>query len=44
MVHIIKRYFDANIYNAEAIKKFVVAKTITEADFKEITGLEYSND
>lgn len=38
---VIKRYYDKGIYSAEDVAGFV-PRSITEEQYKEITGLDYS--
>lgn len=42
MFKIVKRYFDKGIYTAENVGMFVKASKITAAEYKEITGKEYT--
>lgn len=42
MFKIVKRYFDKGIYSKEDVAKFVAARRITKAEYKEITGEEYT--
>ena len=42
MFKIVKRYFDKGIYDVDDVKKFVRVGKITEEQFKEITGEEYT--
>lgn len=37
----IKTYYEMNLWNIERVKNAVVKGKITEAQFKEITGLEF---
>lgn len=37
----IERYFNEQYYTVEQVKVFVVAKKITELEFKQITGEDY---
>ncbi|WP_072060837.1 XkdX family protein [Clostridium novyi] len=41
MYKFIKEYFDLKLYTIEDVKVFVVARWITEEEFKTITGTEY---
>lgn len=40
----IKRYYDMGKYTDEQVKVFVRAGRITEEQYKEITGLEYTEE
>lgn len=40
--NMIKGYFDRGFYTEEQIKIFVKARYITEEEFKEITGSDYT--
>lgn len=42
MFKIVKRYFDKGIYSVDDVKKFVRVGKITEEQFKEITGEDYT--
>lgn len=42
MFKIVKRYFDNGIYSVDDVKKFVRVGKITEEQFKEITGEDYT--
>ena len=42
MFTIVKRYFDKGIYTAENVRTFVRAGRLTEEQFKEITGEDYT--
>lgn len=39
MFKIVKRYYDRGIYDAEAVRKFVLSGTITEAQYEEIVNI-----
>ena len=42
MFKIIKRYYDKGFYVKEDVKVFVKANQITEEEYQEITGEDYS--
>lgn len=37
----IQEYYDMGLYDNDDVKEFVVAGWITEADYKDITGVDY---
>lgn len=37
----IKNYYDKRLYNNDEMKTFVIAKYITDIEYKEITGIDY---
>ncbi len=41
MYQLIKRYYKMGLYTKESVAKFVVRGTLTEAQYREITGEEY---
>lgn len=41
MYDLLKRYYEKGLYNAEALKTFVRAGTLTKEQYKEITGVDY---
>ncbi len=41
MFKIVKRFYDAGIYNDDNVRKFVLSGKITAEQYKEITGSEY---
>lgn len=40
----IKKYYNENLWNEARVRHMVVLGIITEEQFKEITGKEYSNE
>lgn len=44
MYNTIKCHYDAGRYTEEQVKVFVVAKWITTAQYKQITGIDYVAD
>ncbi|MCI1959642.1 MAG: XkdX family protein [Clostridia bacterium] len=42
MYKIVKRFFDREIYSANDVSKFVLSGSITEEEYKEITGTDYA--
>nr|DAU66760.1 MAG TPA: hypothetical protein [Caudoviricetes sp.] len=42
MFEIVKRYYDKGIYSKDDVKKFVKAGKLTEEEYQEITGEQYT--
>ena len=42
MFAIVKRYYDKGVYTVDNVKSFVRAGRLTEEQFKEITGEDYT--
>ena len=40
---IVKKFYEMGIYTSEDVKIFVLARDITEEQYKEITGEEYTD-
>ena len=42
MFNSVKKYYGKGLYDDDDVKVFVVAGYITEAEYKEITGVDYN--